>query len=510
MPGRHSLLLPVAQPAFGRALRVLAVCAAFVVLSAGCRSGSLLSTMRPVDDDVDIGGIMGPTERRLHAAGWEERRRRLQESGVALEGLQEYDAAQRLYDAGEFRAAEKAFAALARQRARAGKSWQDRWKEVFAREKSAAGTLFGGYGDPIEEDALFMVAECQFAQRKFSWAQDSYGALLEKYPSSRHLDEVTRRLFFIAQTWLGVPPATGKGSDVKLVDHNDAGAPQPALDVDFGVADWPVVPNLFDRTRPVFDTHGRAIQALESIWRHDATGPLADDALMLQATYYHRKGDFLEAARLYKLVREQYPESSHFQDAFLLGSHVTLASYDGPEYDGGTLEESRRLKEASRQLFVNLTDEQKQRLDSELAAIRHAEVEREWAKVEFYRQKNQPTSVALHCNRILHRYPDSEFAARAWDVLQEVRPKLDPESAALFLRDEPPARRRLSEPSAPGSDSSSSAPPANETNASPRRDAWWESPDTPRPFTGAPDFRPIGSEADQSSSDDDPPARIRL
>jgi hypothetical protein len=66
-----------------------------------------------------------------------------------------------------------------------------------------------------------------------------------------------------------------------------------------------------------------------------------------------------------------------------------------------------------------LTAEQRERLQQELVGLRNAEMDREWALVEFYLRKNQPASVAVHCNRILHRYPDTEIARRAWEVLQE-------------------------------------------------------------------------------------------
>ncbi len=101
----------------------------------------------------------------------------------------------------------------------------------------------------------------------------------------------------------------------------------------------------------MFDTDGRALQALRSIWLHDTTGPLADDALMLSANYHLRTGDFTESARLYKLLREQYPDSKHFENAFMLGSHVTLASYQGPSYDGKSLDEATKLKEAALRIF---------------------------------------------------------------------------------------------------------------------------------------------------------------
>jgi outer membrane protein assembly factor BamD (BamD/ComL family) len=373
----------------------------------------------PLDEEM-IDGIMGPTERRLRAADWERRREQMASGGVVYAGFEEFEAARKLYEDGQYRAAETAFRRLARQRESEGKNWWIRMGEVFTGRKDSQDTLFGQYGDPVHEDALFMTAECQFAQRRYSWAQDSYAALLEKYPSSRHLDDVTWRLFQIARYWLGVPNAseTQTETELQLVSHESDGESSVVIEEVGGAAGWPLLPNLFDRTRPVFDTEGRAIQALETIWQHDATGPLADDALMLQATYAQRKNDFVEAARLYQLIREQYPDSSHFEDAFLLGSHVTLASYSGAVYDGQSLARARELKEIAR-TFPSLTEEQRARLERELENLKQAEVEREWARVELYLHKNQPASAAVYCNRILNRYPDTEYARRAWQVLQE-------------------------------------------------------------------------------------------
>ncbi|MBL8850857.1 MAG: outer membrane protein assembly factor BamD [Planctomycetaceae bacterium] len=495
--------------AYRRTAWLLVACSAAGLANSGCQTGRSFAALRPLDEPASIDGVMGPSERRLQAVSWEQRREQLQNSGLNVEGLQEFDSAQRFYDAGEFKAAEKAFQTLAKQRARAGKTWQGRWKDLLARNKTPATGLFGSYGDPIEEDALFMVAECQFAQKQYSWSQDSYGTLLEKYPSTRHLDDVTRRLFFIAQTWLGVPPTTAKVNDVQLVDHSENGDAEPTIAPVGGPSSWPIVPNLIDRTRPVFDTHGRALQALESIWRHDAAGPLADDALMLQATYYQRKGDYVEAGRYYKLVREQYPDSPHFQSAFLLGSHVSLASYDGAEYEGGPLTESRQLKETSRHLFQNLSDEQKQRLDTELKVIREAEVEREWETVQFYLHKAQPESVAVHCNVILHNYPDSPYAQRAWETLEQIRPRLKPEEVAIFIGNAPRptvVAEGAAEPSArTGIDATS---PESEA-AEPSTEEWWNSPGAPQPTEQTPQLRPVGPEA-VDNADAEPPARLKL
>lgn len=480
-----------------------------LMLLPGCQSGlNLAARKSPLEERASIDGVRGPTERRLHGEEWERRRSEMAESGITIEGLAEYEAAQQLYDAGEYATAEKAFKTLARQRATAGKTWQTRWQEIFAREKPRPGDAFSGFGDPIEEDALYMVGECQFAQQKYSWAQDSYGRLLEKYPSTRHLDTVTRRLFTIARYWLQMPSQAAEQGAVQLVEHTEGGE-APAIKPPGGLSRWPVVPNLTDRTRPVFDTNGRALQALESIWQHDATGPLADDALMLQATYYHTKGDYVEAARLYGLVRDQYPDSSHFRDAFLLGSHVTLASYSGAEYDDSTLAESKRLKETARRIFADLSAEQRQRLDEELEKIRDAEVEREWAKVQFYLRKNQPASVALHCNQIINRYPNSRYAQQAAEILQRQqqagggmswvpwrRPRTAESTADDTARQDPPA-----------SDSISDAPSAADSSA----------PDfNPlTPVERAPDLKRVQpGRATLDDAETDPnnerPARVRL
>lgn len=402
---------------------VLLCSALLAALCAGCAPLKSFTSRKPLEEQLDeetsIDAIMGPTERKLRAADWERRRESLTSGGVAYEGLTEFDAAQKLFDAGQYHAAERAFHALAKSREEKGKGFLNRLGEMISSKKSDEGTLFGQYGDPIHEDALFMTAECQFAQKRYSYAQDSYGTLLEKYPSSRHLDVVTQRLFYIARYWLGVPEQKSETeSEIQLVSHETDGQSDIAIQKVTGAAGWPLLPNILDRTRPVFDTEGRAVQALESIWQHDATGPLADDALMLQATYAQRRKDYIEAARLYQLVREEYPDSPHFEDAFLLGSHVTLASYTGPEYDGKSLEEARNLKEIAR-TFPDLTQEQRDRLDKELSEMKQAEIEREWALVTFYTRKNQPASVAVHCNRILNRYPDSEYARRAWEILKK-------------------------------------------------------------------------------------------
>lgn len=361
-------------------------------------------------------GVAGPTERKLLANRW----RRERERDPSLNGaMAQYDAAEKLYVDGKFGAAEEAFKDLAKNRRATYENFGDRWKRWWGGKSTLSDDPYGKYGDPVEEDARFMVAECQFAQQRYSWAQDSYAELLEEYPSTRHMEESTRRLFTIAMYWLRFTPEIKTDGDVQLASHETINPAKPPKAP--AVPKVPIIPNLRDKTRPVFDVDGRALQALRTIWLHDAAGPLADDALMLSANHHLRTGDFVEATRLYKLLREQYPDSPHFQDAHLLGAYVTMASYEGPTYDGEPLKEAKQLKTTALQLFPDLTPEDRTRLQKELDRLNAEEVGRMWDKVEYYRVKRQPQSMEIYCNLIINKYPDSKHANQARQVLKRIK-----------------------------------------------------------------------------------------
>jgi len=235
------------------------------------------------------------------------------------------------------------------------------------------------------------------------------------------MDRVSRRLFTIAQNWLGFPDVA-TSSEILQVSHESAEGevkkpeepnrfPDPTLAV-------PILPNFHNRSRPIFDTRGRALQALKSIWMNDPTGPLADDALMLTASHYLRKGDFVESDRYFQILREEYPKSPHLEGAFVLGSHVKLMSYQGAVYDGTRLEEARELKESALRLFPDSTD--RSRLRDELQKIEEAAAARDWALIEFYQRKDKPRAVAVYCNELVQNHPQSTYAQRARQLLAEL------------------------------------------------------------------------------------------
>ena len=363
---------------------------------------------KSVDDMANTDNIRGPLERRLRTAA--HGRSKEGDSFKPTEGIADFEQAEKLYEAGKHKQAEKALKKIAKE-----------------------------YKDSrVQEDALFLLGEIQFQQKRYSWAQDSFDKLLKAYPSTRYMDRVTRRMFTIARTWLDFPEVA-TSEDVQPVNFDDPQSTPPpksegkkSRDPSLAV---PIFPNFFDRTRPVFDTKGRALQALRSIWLNDPTGPLADDALMLTASHHLRRGDHMEADRIFSMLREEYPKSPHLKSAFVLGSHVKLMSYQGALYDGTNLEDARQLKESTLRLFPDDAGRERQR--QELKKIDEARAQRDWEQARYYMKRDNRRGAAIYCQEVIKNFPETGYADRARRLLAELSPD-NPLSRPVRDRSESP------------------------------------------------------------------------
>lgn len=363
------------------------------VLISGCQS---LGVAESEDDQYrrlsDTSGILGPMARAVQTTLYGD----VQNAVASPELTKRLDEANRLYAEGAYSKAAASFKKIANEQRL---------------------TAFG-------EEAQFKLGESYYKLGRYANAQDAYDQLLEDYPSTRRVDEVTRRLFRVAGSWLDVPLPKSAVSEIRQAGYEEGGdtaEPQKLNSNDITVK-VPLLPNFHDKSRPVFDTRGRALQALKSIWLNDPTGPLADDALMMTATYYLRNKDNVEADRYFKILREEYPKSPHLEKAFVLGSHVKLMSYQGPHYEGNTLEQARALKESTLRLFPE--NPQRQQIREELKDMYEAEAKRKWVLVEYYQAKKKPRAVALRCKDLIDGYPESEWTQKARKVLADIDPKL--------------------------------------------------------------------------------------
>ena len=270
-------------------------------------------------------------------------------------------------------------------------------EDLFRREQYAEAAekfdqaVARGAGSRVEQDALFMLGECEFFKAEYPDAIDAYDKLVSQFPNSPHLDKVIRRQFDVARYW----------------EQHHQYKPH-----------WPVTPNMFDKTRPLFDTLGHSLKSYEKIRLNDPTGPLADDAVMAMANSYFLRGRYEDADYQYTLLRREYPRSEHQFDAHLLGLQCKLRKYQGPDYDGTPLEEAKRLVKQLKVAFAGkLKTEDRERLTEVEARLHKQLATREMRMAQYYDETEHYGSARFYYARILRNYPDTDLAAQARDRL---------------------------------------------------------------------------------------------
>ena len=247
----------------------------------------------------------------------------------------------------------------------------------------------------IEEDAMWQLAECWFFTDQYPKAEDGYDELVKKYPNTRYLDRIAQRQFVIAQYWIAL--------DQK---HN-----------------YPtIVPNLFDRSRPLFDTRGRALKAYDHVRINDPRGPLADDSILAQANAHFLDRQWLDADYFYGLLRSEYPDSEFLLQAHLLGLQAKLRSYQGPGYEGGVLDEAEILAEQTLVQFPDqLNDDEEVRVEQTRAEVAAQQALRHWQRAEFYAKGRHYNSARIYYALIARDYPKTMLAQQAREKYETIK-----------------------------------------------------------------------------------------
>src|SRR5262249_15906039 len=110
----------------------------------------------------------------------------------------------------------------------------------------------------------------------------------------------------------------------------------------------------FEKTKPLIDEEGRAIEALEHVRLNDMTGPLADKALFLCGTVKFWREDYREADYYFTQLTEMYPNSKLAPRAVELGIIAKQMSTGGADYDGRKVVEARKLINTALQNYPSL------------------------------------------------------------------------------------------------------------------------------------------------------------
>lgn len=257
----------------------------------------------------------------------------------------------------------------------------------------------------IEEDALFLWGESAFFADRYPAAHDAYGGLLKKYAHTRHLDTVMMRTYAIARYWEQVYEKS------------------PSL---------PTTPNLTDKTCPVFDTFGWAMQAYDRIRISDHDGPLADDSVVAMGDAYFRRGMWEEASDNYDRLCKEYTNSKYLKKAHLLNLRATMCKYQGSAYDETPLKDSEKIaRSILSQLGRQLTDEERAKVNESLALVINEQANREYLHAKYYEREKRYGAARKYYSIVVNQYPMTPIAQTARADFEKIR-ELPDEPAKHF------------------------------------------------------------------------------
>jgi TolA-binding protein len=251
-----------------------------------------------------------------------------------------------------------------------------------------------GPHSPIEQDARFMLAESYVMANRLVKARDALDELVKEHPNTKYLDAVVQREWQIAEYW------------EKKAKQN---------------YDWPLTPNAYDKTRPWFDTIGHSIKTYDNIRLNDPTGPKADDAIMATANIYFERRRFDDADYHYTLLRTEYPQSEWQYEAHLLGLQAKLRKYQGEDYDGTPLEESKKLVKQLRVQFASrLPAEEKERLSTVEGQLNLELATRSFRMAQHYDGTKHYGAARHYYNEVIKEYPNTELATQSRDRITQI------------------------------------------------------------------------------------------
>ena len=268
----------------------------------------------------------------------------------------------------------------------------------------------------IVEEARFYEAECLRLQRCYPDAADVYSDLLTKFPQNPYRDQAVQHMFDIANYWL-------EDTRQEMSRANEARDGKR----------WFVWhhPVHWDRTKPVFDQSGRAVELLEKVQLNDLTGPLSDKALFLCGGVKYYEQNYAEADYYFSQIHERHPNSPLAPQAGELGIVSKNLSTGGSDYDGRKSAEARILVNAALNNYPELAgDPQKQEdLIKQLKNITYQKAEKDYKMAEFWAWTGHPGSAYFYFELVRRRYPGTKFAEMATMRKEQLRDAAEKDDA---------------------------------------------------------------------------------
>jgi outer membrane protein assembly factor BamD (BamD/ComL family) len=279
----------------------------------------------------------------------------------------------------------------------------------------------------LVQEGLFYEAECLRLQGIYPRAADTYNDLLNKFSATPYRDQAVQHMFDIANYWL---------EDTRK-DMQDWEEYKDKKSWFF----WPRFAN-WDKTKPVLDEQGRAVEKLEQVHLNDIGGPLADQALFYAGSVKMYNGDWRDADGYFSQIFEHHPNSPLAPKAVELAIMAKNLSTGGPEYDGRKAAEARKLVDAALRNYPELSNDPKKReyLERQLNGINLQQATKDYQMAEFWKRTGHPGAAYFQFGIVKQRYPNTKYVALAEQQMQELSGKLEKTGGAEPPRTPAPER----------------------------------------------------------------------
>ncbi len=276
------------------------------------------------------------------------------------------------------------------------------------------------YPQRIAEEATFYTAECLRLQGHYPKAADTYTRLMRDFPSNPYREQSLKHMFTIANYWLD-----DTREEMKQASQVQKGER------------WFTTPHFlhWEKSKPLFDTEGRALEKLEQVHYNDINGAmgLGDKALFLCGSVKFFNEDYREADHFFTQIHEYHPNSPLAAKAVELAIISKHLSTGGADYDARKVAEARILVHSALNNYPELRDKKDEFLRKQLMSITLQQADKDYRIAEFYRRTGHPASAYFYYEIVRRRYPNTRFFDMATERMHELRSKVEKEQGGVVM-----------------------------------------------------------------------------
>lgn len=299
---------------------------------------------------------------------------------------------------------------------------------LSAGEHRSAQAIFADLADNthnptmLAEKARYYEAECLRARKKLPDAAATYNKLLMDFPAGAYRQQACDRMYEIAYGWL-------ESDTLAEIEAEQAGKAPP----------WwqraPKGPNVFDGSRPLFDTEGEALRVLDEVQTHDLIGPNADKALFWLGYVNFYRGRYEEADLYFSSLIETHKDSKLRPEALRLAIISKNNSTGGAAYDSSKASEALQLVHHAEATTPGYVSDEKQSawLTRQKMAILMQLAAKEYESAEYYERTGHLPSAYFKYQLVCRQYPGTKYSDLARMRLAEldrVRQRMEADRAA--------------------------------------------------------------------------------